>query len=81
LRGAALCISQRKLMFIVMRDGPKKGQMQEVKFHIGQELILAGRADLYDLTAKTVIITKVTPAADKPININMPMPQGKKKKR
>jgi hypothetical protein len=34
-------------MFIVMKDGPKKGEIQEMKYFIARDLIIAGRAEQY----------------------------------
>ena len=34
-------------MFIVMKDGPKKGEVQEMKFAVARDLINAGRAEQY----------------------------------
>jgi hypothetical protein len=34
-------------MFIVMKDGPKKGEVQEMKYFVARDLINAGRAELY----------------------------------
>jgi len=34
-------------MFIVMKDGPKKGEVQEMKFAVARDLINAGRAVQY----------------------------------
>lgn len=35
-------------MYIRMLTGGRKGEVQEVKFHIAQELILQGRAEKVD---------------------------------
>jgi hypothetical protein len=34
-------------MFIVMKDGPKKGEVQEMKYFVARDLIIAGRAEQY----------------------------------
>jgi hypothetical protein len=34
-------------MFIVMKDGPKKGEVQEMKFGVARDLINLGRAVQY----------------------------------
>ena len=34
-------------MFIVMKDGPKKGEIQEMKYFVARDLIIAGRAEQY----------------------------------
>jgi hypothetical protein len=34
-------------MFIKMKDGPKKGEIQEMKYFVARDLIIAGRAEQY----------------------------------
>jgi len=41
-------------MFIVMKDGPKKGEIQEMKYHVGRDLINAGRAEQYFFEAAKI---------------------------
>jgi len=41
-------------MFIVMKDGPKKGEVQEMKFAVARDLINLGRADRYDPEQQTI---------------------------
>ena len=64
-------------MFIVMKDGPKKGEIQEMKFTVAKALIDAGRAEQYFFETKE----NVLPLADE-VKPEMPRLQaGKKKKK
>ena len=52
-------------MFIVMKDGPKKGEVQEMKYFVARDLIIAGRAEQYffdkEPTQKEVKAAEVKP--------------------
>jgi hypothetical protein len=45
--GEAAALFLGKIMFIVMKDGPKKGEIQEMKFAVARDLINVGRAEQY----------------------------------
>ena len=54
-------------MYIVMKDGPKKGEIQEMKFAVARDLINAGRAEQYFFEEK--------PLHSGPIEVSMPVVQ------
>ena len=42
-------------MFIIMKDGPKKGEVQEMKFAVARDLINLGRAVQYNPEEKGTV--------------------------
>jgi len=63
-------------MYIVMKDGPKKGEIQEMKFVIARSLIQAGRAEQYFFDRQPLAPEKVAEEAKLPVVVKL-----KKKKK
>jgi len=53
-------------MLIVMKDGPKKGEIQEMKFAVARDLINLGRAERYSDEAKPLSPQEIAVVADDP---------------
>jgi len=51
-------------MLIVMKDGPKKGEIQEMKFAVARDLISLGRAEQYRVEEKPLQPQEVLAIAD-----------------
>lgn len=68
-------------MFIVMKDGPKKGEIQEMKYHVARDLINAGRAEQYFFEEAKVTSYSAQPEPVQPIAATQPPLLTKKKKK
>jgi len=68
-------------MFIVMKDGPKKGEIQEMKYFVARDLIIAGRAEQYSFEGNVDPAKEPVKVLPAPVSATEKPIQGKKKKK